>query len=216
MHIVRKTIPNFWPIAKTGTKYMAVASHSINDAIPIIIIMRDILKYVKTMKEMKKIIHEKKVLVNGRIATETNYPVTLFDTLAIPSIKKFYRAVLVGKKMNFVEIKESEISTRICKIINKRVLPGKKIQINFDNGRNIISSEKVKTGDFATIDLVNNKIKKIIALEKGAEIMIVKGKHMGKTGSVKEIVKQGDEVIAKIKTKEGEISTNVTNLFAIE
>lgn len=216
MHIVRKTIPNFWPIAKTGTKYMAVASHSINDAIPIIIIMRDILKYVKTMKEMKKIIHEKKVLVNGRIATETNYPVTLFDTLAIPSIKKFYRAVLVGKKMNFVEIKESEINTRICKIINKRVLPGKKIQINFDNGRNIISSEKVKTGDFATIDLVNNKIKKIIALEKGAEIMIVKGKHMGKTGSVKEIVKQGDEVIAKIKTKEGEISTNVTNLFAIE
>lgn len=216
MHIVRKTIPNFWPIARTGTKYMAVASHSVNDAIPIIIIMRDILKYVKTMKEMKKIIHEKKVLVNGRIATETNYPVTLFDTLAIPSIKKFYRAILVGKKMNFVEIKETEINTRICKIINKRVLPGKKIQINFDNGRNIISNEKVKTGDFAVIDLVNNKIKKMIAMEKGAEIMIVKGKHMGKTGAVKEIVKQGDEVIAKIKTKEGEISTNVTNLFAIE
>jgi small subunit ribosomal protein S4e len=216
MHIVRKTIPNFWPIARTGTKYMAVASHNINDAIPIIIIMRDILKYVKTMKEMKRIIHEKKVLVNGRIATETNYPVTLFDTLAIPSIKKFYRAMLIGKKMSFVEIKESEINTRICKIINKRVLPGKKIQINFDNGRNIISNEKVKTGDFAILDLVNNKIKKIIALEKGAEIMIVKGKHIGKIGNVKEIVKQGDEVIAKIKSDMGEISTNVTNLFAIE
>ena len=216
MHIIRKTIPNFWPIARTGTKYMAVPSHSTNDAIPLIIVMRDILKLVKNMKEMKKIVHEKKILVNGRLVSEINYPLTLFDTIAIPSIKKYYLATLVGKKMNFVDIKESEINTRICKIINKKIVPGKKIQINFDNGRNIISNDKVKTGDFAVIDLVNNKMKKIIALEKDTKIMIVKGKHIGKTGKVKELVKQGNEIIAKIKTDEGEIGTEVSNLFAIE
>jgi small subunit ribosomal protein S4e len=214
-HIKRKTIPEFWPISRTGTKYMAVPSHNIESSIPLIIVIRDILGLVKNMKEMKKIVHEKKVSVNGKIVSEINYPITLFDTFAIPSINKFYKTTLNERKIEVIETKGNE-TTKVDKVIGKKILPGKKIQLNFKSGRNIISNEKIATGDFAVIDLEKNKIKKIIKLEKDSKIIIIEGKHKGKAGKIKEIIKEGENIVAKIKSEEEEISTNIKNLFALE
>ena len=91
MHIKRKTIGNFMPVPRTGTKYMAVPGHNQRDSMSLILVMRDILKLVKTKKELKKVLNEKKVLVNGKIVNETNYPLSLYDVLGLPSAKKYYR-----------------------------------------------------------------------------------------------------------------------------
>ena len=216
MHIKRKTIPNFWPIAKTGTKYMAVPTHEERNSIPLIIVIRDLLKLVKTQKELNKIVAEKKVLVNGRIVTETRYPIGLMDSFSIPSIKKFYKATLKDKKMVIIPASESETTSRIFKVINKKQLPGKKVQINLNRGINIITSEKIKVGDFILMDTVNSKIKKIIQLDKDVKAMIIEGKHIGKKGVIKSIEKTGENVLVKIKTDLGEVNTNIKNLFAIE
>ena len=56
MHIKRKTIGNFWPVPRTGTKYMAVPSHEENNSLSLILVIRDVLKLVKTKKELKKVI----------------------------------------------------------------------------------------------------------------------------------------------------------------
>jgi small subunit ribosomal protein S4e len=216
MHVKRKTIPKFWPIQRTGTKYMAVPVHDRGSSMPLMIVMRDVLKLVKTRKELQKVLNDKKILVNGKITIEKNYPICLFDTLAIPSIKKFYRATLNDKKMGFEEIKESEISTRMFKVIGKKILTGKKVQLNFSNGKNLISNEKLESGNFVVMDMLSNKIKKTIILEKGAKVLIIEGKHIGKSGKINEIVTEGENVIAKIKSADEEISTNITNLFAIE
>lgn len=216
MHIKRKTIPAFWPISRTGTKYMAVPIHNKNDSLPLIIVMRDILDLVKTKKEMKKIVHEKKILVNGKLINSINYPLSLFDTLAIPSVKKFYRAELNGKKINFSEIKESEVNIKMFKVIGKTTLPGKKVQINFNGGKNLLSNEKINVGDFALIDMTNNKIKNHVVLGKNTSVLVVEGKHKGKSGKIKEIFKEGENIIAKIESKLEEISTNIDKIYAIE
>ena len=89
MHIKRKTIPNFWPVKKTGTKYIAVADHNKNSAMPLIIALRDVLKIVKNKKELKELLYNKKVIINNKVINETNYPISLFDSLVFPTIKKF-------------------------------------------------------------------------------------------------------------------------------
>ena len=61
MHIKRKTMPKFWPVARTGSKYMAVPSHEQRSSVPLIMVIRDMLKLVKNKKELKKVMNEKKI-----------------------------------------------------------------------------------------------------------------------------------------------------------
>lgn len=215
MHIKRKTIPLLWPIPRTGTKYLALPMHNQITAVPLVIVMREILKLVKNKKELKKILNEKKIVVNAKIVKELTYPLGIFDTLAIPSIKKFYRAGLNGKKLVLEEISEKESSIRVYKIIGKTILKSKKVQLNLSDGRNMISDKKYNVGDFLEIDNSNNKILKEIPLKENVEVLAIKGKHIGKKGKIKEIIKEGGNIIARISSDDEEIKASVENLFAI-
>ncbi len=200
MHFKRKTIGKFWPIARKGTKYIAVPNHNQYDSLPLIVVMRDILKFVRTTKELKKLIYEKRVQINNKIVHETNYPISLFDILTLPDMKKNYRAVLSGeKKLVLGEIPEAESHQKIYKVINKKVLRDKKIQLNLMYGRNIISKEKVNTGDSIVYNLRENKIIKIIPMEKGRTAFVNRGKHCGISGKINEIIERGGKKIAKIQ-----------------
>jgi len=216
MHLKRKTIPKLWPVQRTGSKYLAVPSHNQSSSISLIVLMRDVMEIVKTKKEMKKLLNEKKINVNGKPVREPGYSISLFDTLSLPSIGKHYRAVLKNKRMSLEEIKSGESAQRIYKIIGKKILPGKKVQINFSDGKNLLSPEKIKAGDFALVDNSKNKIVKIIPLEKDTKVIAIAGKHIGKSGKIREIVTEGENTIAKIKTDTEEISANVNNLFVVE
>ena len=219
MHLKRKTIPKFWPIPKTGNKYLVTPSHEQYNSVPLLIVLRDIMRIAKTRKELNKLLNEKKVEVNRKIVQEKAYPIALFDTLSLPSIGKHYRAVLSNKKISFKEISEKEAGTRIYKLINKTVLPNKKVQLNFGLGRNVISSEKIKMGDFAVFDIAKNKILKIIPLEKETSVTVIGGKHIGKSGKIKELVNEGGNLIARISIdsgEKGELKTHIKNLFVIE
>ena len=212
MHLKRKTLPKFWPVARTGTKYLAVPSHDQNSAVSLIVVMRDVLELVKTKKELEKLLHEKKIMINGKIIGEVNYPVSLFDSLSMPSVKKFYRAGLKNR-MVFEEITEKESKSRIYQVIGKKILGDKKVQLNFSSGKNLISNEKIDSGDFILMDNIENKIIKIIPLKENIEVIIIKGKHAGKSGKIKEIVQEGENKIAKISGKE-DIKVNIKNVFA--
>ena len=216
MHIKRKTIGNFWPIPKTGDKWMAVPTHNQRNSMPLMIVARDILGIVKSKKELKKILNEKKIIINGKIVKETNYPLGLFDSISLPVMKKQYKVVLKNKRFDFVEVSEKQSESRIYRVIGKRLLGAKKIQINLSDGRNLLTSEKIAVGDFVIMNNLKNKIEKIISLKKDVEVLVIAGKHTGKSGKIKEIVKEGENSVAEIKTKEGEIKANIKNIFAIE
>lgn len=214
MHLKRQEAKKIWPIGRKETKYLAVPSHEKEHSLSLATILREILRLVKTRKELKKLLNENKIKINGRIVKEANYPVALFDSLSFPSINKHYRAVLKGRKIGFKEIQEKEAPIRAYKAINKRVISGKKIQINFSNGRNIVSSEKVNVGDFVMLDAVSNKIVKIFSLQKGLEVLVIKGKHAGASGKIVELVAEGKKRLACLEIPGKEtILVEVKNLF---
>jgi small subunit ribosomal protein S4e len=214
MHIKRKTVSNFWPVAKTGTKYMAVPLHDKENSVPLVVFIRDVLEIVKTMKEFERILREKKILVNGKIIIEPNYPIIFGDSISIPSVKKYFKVELNGKRFELKEVSEKETESRIYKVIGKKILSGKKVQINLDNGKNILSNDKIKTGDFLIIENQTRKINKIISVEKGMEAIVIKGKHCGKEGKILDLTKEGENLIVKIKTKTEELKVNLNALYA--
>ena len=154
MHLKRQKISKFWPVSRKGTKYVAVATHNKNEAIPLLVVMRDVLKLVKNKKELKKLINDKKIQINHKEIRETNYPICLFDVINLPDIKKNCRAMLSKqKKIIFKEISEEEAKTKIFKVLNKKILGKGKTQFNLMHGKNIISNEKIKLGDSIVLNL---------------------------------------------------------------
>lgn len=217
MHLKRINSNKLWSIPRKGTKYVAVASHNNKDSVPLITVMRDILKIVKNQKELKKCLNEKAIQINFRNIIEPNYPVGLFDIVTLVHPKKNYKSILsANKKMIFEEIPENEAEKKIFKIIGKKILPGKKIQLNLSQGRNILSKEKAETGDSILLNLKDNKIIKIIPLEKGKEVFVIKGKHAGLKGKINDIVVRGGKKIAKIISDGEKLNVWVKNLVIIE
>ena len=217
MHLKRKTVENFWSIPRKGTKYVAVPNHNQREALPLVIVMREMLKFVKNTKELKKLLQEKQIQINHRLVHETNYPISLFDILSLPAAKKNYRAILSeNKKLIMEEVNEKEANIKIFKVLNKKVLEGKNIQLNLMHGKNIISKEKVSTGDSIVFDLKENKMLKIIPMEKGRNAFVIKGKHAGISGKINEIVERGGKNIAKIAMGSDKINVWVENIIVIE
>ena len=181
MHTIRATISKVWPIPKKGTKYVVVPSHNKKFGVPLLIILRDILGFVKTRKELKKILIEKKVIVNCRTIKEENRTLLLFDTLKLKELNKYYRITFSESgKAVMKEISEKECMVKICKIVNKKLMKGKKVQLNFNDGTNILSNEKANVGDCVLINLESKKIEKIIPIKEKSHVLIIKGKYIGK------------------------------------
>ena len=217
MHLKRHKIGKFWPVPRKGTKYLAVATHNKNDAIPLVVIIRDVLKLVKNKKELQRIINERKIQINHKEIRETNYPICLFDVINFPDIKKNYRAMLsTNKKMTFEEIPDEESKTKIFKVISKKTLSNKKMQLNLIHGKNIISNEKVETGDSVVLNLKDNKILKIIPMKEGGNVFVIKGKHAGHQGKIQEIMDRGGKSIAKIISDEGKVNVWIKNIIVTE
>jgi small subunit ribosomal protein S4e len=183
MYLSRAKASRKLPLPRKGTKYLARASSHLNSGVPVVIAIRDMLKLAKTSKEVKKMINERMIKINGKEVKDLKESIKLFNLL---TIGKTYKLTLSNfKKFDFEKVEDK---SRIAKVINKKILGKKKIQLNLHDGTNILTDKLVKINDSIELDL-KNKLIKIIKMEKGNELFIFSGKNAGKTGKLLEIDK---------------------------
>jgi small subunit ribosomal protein S4e len=217
MHLNRNNIGKFWPIPRKGTKYLAVPSYNHSQAIPLIVVVRDILKLVTTKKELKSVLNDKKIKVNKKEIHDCNYPLCLFDVLTLVDSKKNYRVNLsTKKKMELIEINEKESEIKAYKVLNKKLLKNKQVQLNLMNGINIISKEKVNTKDSVLLNFKENKIIKVLPMKKGETAFVTHGKHTGISGKIDDLIERGGKQIAKIKFESEKVNVWTKNIIIIE
>lgn len=213
MHLKRQMIGKFWPVPRKGTKFLAVASHEKEKAIPLVVVLRDILRIIDNKKELKKIINEKRILVNNKIIKETNFPVLLFDVISFPNIKKYYRSVFSKRKIVFEEISEEKSFFKAYKVERKKILKGKKIQINLSDGRNLLSKQNINPGDSVLFNFKDKKIEKVLKSKKDAVVVVLKGKYIGSYGKIREIC---EKKFVKIELKDKEVDVDKKNIMVVE
>lgn len=226
MHQNRSNIEKFWPVPRKGNKYLALSIHHKKSSIPLIVVIRDILKLVRTKKELKKIIKEKQIKINGKEIQKTNYPLMIFDILSLPKQNKNYKVGL-GKNNKFVfnETSDNDSISKVIKVIGKKLLKNGKVQINLSDGRNLITKDKIDIGNSVIYNFKDNKIEKTIKLEKGNYGFVIKGKHAGISGKIDDILNRGGKKLAVIKEEVSSLSKDnekkkinvwVKNIIAIK
>ena len=212
-HLKRHKVPKTWPIPRKGTTFVVRTNFDMNSGIPVLIILRDVLKIVNNRKESKKAINQKNILLNNNPIKDEKTAMTLFDVLTIVPMKKNYQLIIAeNKKFDVVECKDAK--EKISKIINKKVLKGKKVQLNLYDGRNFISDIKCKVNDSVVIDLMNGKISDCLALKEKSNVLVISGKHAGKNGVIDEILEK--RKMARIISGKEKINVLIKQLMVVK
>ena len=181
MHQSRAEVTTKIPIPRKGTKYVARSLSHLKNSVPVVIAVRDMLKLARTTDEVKRMIHQKALKINGKEVKDQRESIKLFN---IFEADKTYFLTLT--KTNKFILKETKSKERICKIVNKTLLRNKKIQLNLHDGSNILSSEKFSINDTIYITL-EGEIIKHIPFEPGKTCFIISGKYAGFEGKIDSI-----------------------------
>ena len=193
-HLKRLNSPGSWRIAKKTNTFVsktAAGPHNAS-AMPMAVWLRDHMGIAITMREVKRVLKSRAVLVNGAVCTDPKMGVGVFDIIALPSIDKYFR-ILRGKRGDIVSIPitAEAAQSRLCKIADKTIVKGGKIQLNLRYGANIIvDTQDYKPKDSVVLSLnPENKfeITDHFAFTEGNTAMVIGGRHSGKIGKITQI-----------------------------
>lgn len=188
----RLAAPKTWHVERKKTRLITKpmpGPHKTELGIPLNILLKEILHYAKTTREVKKLLATNEIKIDGKARKDPRFQVGIFDSIEFTGINEHYRVILNKKGfLELVKINREEASAKPCKIIGKTMVKGK-IQLNLYDGKNIIADKKdYKVGDTVLLSFPGQKITKHLKLDKKSAVFLVGGKHTGELGTVENIV----------------------------
>jgi len=188
-HLKRYSAPRSWPITRkseTWAPKMRPGPHNKNTAMPLVVVLRDVLGLVDNNKEAKLVLQKGKVLVDGVIRRDHRFAVGIFDIVSIPDLKKSWLVTLdYHGKLVLREVKESK--QKLVKITGKSTITGGRTQLHFHDGTNVINEDKYPTKGSLLLNVPERKVVEHLPFETGALIMISGGSHVSEQGYIREI-----------------------------
>lgn len=206
-HMKRLAAPRTWPIKRKGPGIRFIARplpgpHSMQESMPLVVILKEILKIAKTTREINAVLQSGKIFVDGVVRKEKYFPVGLMDSLSLDN--EHYRILINTKGQLYLKkITKEQTNLKPHKIIDKTILKGGKIQLNLFDGKNILVKENsYKVGD--TLIMTKNEIKKHLKFGKGSYVYLTGGYHIGKCGAIDEILVFPGSEPTRVIIKDGE------------
>ncbi len=187
-HIKRLAAPKTWPIHRKAHSWIAKpnsGTHRLDSCVSVGTFLKEFLKICKNSREVKFILSNGLVKIDGKIRKNIKFPVGLMDIVSVKD--KNYRILFNTKgKLTYVEISKEESKLKPMKVIGKTSLKGKKLQINLFDGTNVLLDKN----DLKTYDALifsEGKIKEKVDFKEGAFVYITGGKQIGRAGVLKKI-----------------------------
>lgn len=193
-HLKSLAAPSFWPVLRKEYRWVVKPSpgpHSLNRCIPLLILIRDVLKVAENAREAKRIVFDGSVYVDGKIRRNYKYPVGLMDIVTIPEANINIRIVPYPVKyLWYVDIQNEETILKLVRIENKTLVKKGDVQLNLHDGRNIVvrksqgETVSYRTFDTLLIELPSQKIIKHIPFEVGKLAIVIDGRNVGRIGKI--------------------------------
>ena len=191
-HQKRLSMPKTWNIQRKTHKWAVKASpgpHSGLKSIPLLLVIRDVMKLANSSREAKKILHDGNILVDGVVRRDYKFPVGVFDVITIPKIDLSYR-VFLDEKQRLSLRKISDPEVKLCKITDKTIVKGGNTQLNLHDGSNIVSDEySYHSSDSVILTLPERKVVKHITYKPGSLALVIGGAHSGELATIEDVRK---------------------------
>lgn len=181
MHLTRAESTKKWPIPRKGTRYVARPFGSVDNSVPVVIAVRDMLKLARTSKEVNEMIKQKLLKLNGREVKDYHESIQLFNILEAD--KPYVLKITTTGKFT---LEHSAKKERLCKVINKTLLKGNISQLNLHDGSNVLTKDKIQTNDTVYLDF-SGKILRHVPMQKGKEVFVMSGTFKGQKGKIEEV-----------------------------
>ncbi|MBN1802940.1 MAG: 30S ribosomal protein S4e [Candidatus Lokiarchaeota archaeon] len=202
--VKRLNTPAYLQIKRKHGKFFVKPSpgpHPSNFCLPLLHVVRDLLKVVDTHREAKKLIGQGLFKVDQKVVRDKTYPIGLMDVISIEKEGKDYR-VFPDSHHGLVvkEIPKKNNEFKLCRIAQKTTVKGGHVQLNLHDGRNILINVKDPKNpkeaknfsrmDVLKISLPTQEIQKTFKFKEGNIAMIMSGKNIGQVGKVHSITKR--------------------------
>lgn len=181
-----------------GTFALMPASgpHRKMECIPLGYLISRFLRYASNAKELVIILRGKNIKVNGKVRTDSHFPVGLFDVVSIEKTGEHFRVLYnVAKKFHLHKISSSEAGYRLAKATKKYEDQGIPYVVS-SCGLNIrFCDPSIVLG--STIKISNETGKILEHTVPGADkvVFVSKGNSRGRVGMINTISTQGKETI---------------------
>jgi len=235
-HLKRLAAPRHWMLSKMGGIYAprpSAGPHKLNECVPLVLILRNRLKYALTRREVIMIAMRRLLKVDHKIRTDPNFPAGFQDVVSIEKTGEMYR-LLYDVKGRFVlhKIPEKEASYKLLRVVRvgtaskasigrNPFLNGQSAAIPYvvtHDGRTIRYPDPlIKVNDTVKFEISSGKILDFVKFDVGNLAMITRGANIGRIGVIVAQEKHaGSHTIVHVKDKnDKQFATRAENVFVI-
>lgn len=222
MHLKRMSAPKHWMLGKLDGIWAPRPSsgpHKLRECLPLVIILRNRLKYALTKQEVTMICMQKQIKVDGKIRVDPNFPAGFMDVVELPKSGDQFR-LMYDTKGRFVlhRISNEEKKFKLAKVTRQEYTKKAIPYVATNDGRTIRYPDPlIKVNDTVKIDLETGKIVDFAKLETGNLVVITRGRNTGRVGILHHIERhEGSFNIAHVKDSAGhDFATRLGNVFVI-
>ncbi|CAB57920.1 40S ribosomal protein S4-B [Schizosaccharomyces pombe] len=221
-HLKRVAAPHHWLLDKLSGTYAPKPSpgpHKARECLPLIVFLRNRLKYALNGREVKAILMQRLIQVDGKVRTDSTFPTGFMDVISVEKTGEHFRLVYdIKGRFTVHRITAEEAKYKLCKV--KRVQLGAKgvpFLVTHD-GRTIRYPDPlIKVNDTIKLNLETNKIESFIKFDTSAQVMVTGGRNMGRVGTIvhREHHLGSFEIIHVKDALDREFATRLSNVFVI-
>ncbi|QDS68341.1 hypothetical protein FKW77_010707 [Venturia effusa] len=214
--------PSHWLLDKLSGAYAPKPSpgpHKLRDCLPLIVFIRNRLKYALNGREVKAIVMQRLIKVDGKVRTDATYPAGYMDVISIEKTGENFRLVYDTKgRFTVHRITTEEAAYKLGKV--KRVQLGKggiPFLVTHDARTIRYPDPAIKVNDTVKIDLSTGKITDFIKFDTGTIAMATGGRNMGRVGVIthRERHDGGFNIVHIKDAVDNEFATRESNVFVI-
>jgi len=228
-HLKRLNAPKHWMLDKLGGVWAprpSTGPHKLRECLPLIILLRNRLKYALNTKEVKYILMQRLCKVDGKARTDKTYPAGFMDVVRLEKADEQYRLLYdVRGRFAVHRISAEEGKFKLGRVKSLAMGMKKVPYLVTHDGRTIrYPDPTIAVNDVVKIDIETGKIAldkagcpEFIKFETGNLAMISGGKNTGRVGTIISRERhQGSFDIVHLKDSAGNsFATRLGNVFVI-
>jgi len=160
--------------------------HKLRECLPLIILLRNRLRYALTRTEVTKIVKQRLIKVDGKVRTDGTYPAGFQDVISIEKTGENFRLLFDTKGRYVLQpVSTEEAKYKLCKVKKVTVGPKGIPFLTTHDGRTIRYPDPlIKANDSVKVDIETGKTTDFIKFDVGQLVMVTGGRNMGRVGVI--------------------------------